>query len=273
MLQENRVIHRKPLDWFKPSSNIRKEFDLEGLKLLASTLKMKQLVPLICRSDGTILDGNRRHGAAALDGKPDHLDVILTDEILTPGNIIEMQLVTLQREGISALDQFNAYMGWKKHNPDTPWKRLAELTGADPATISTVISLGKCIPQIRESAAEGLITVSDWAAMSRGTPEEQLSMLTAKLNGEVKNRDQLRKKRAIKLDVSEEKKVKRLKCIVPGTGLTISFSGGEVTLSAALEAAKIFISEVQDALKRKVNSCRVFEQMCAERGQVEQEQP
>src|SRR5262245_46456573 len=82
-----------PLAFYKEDPNQpRKSYDLEELRLLRDSLVKKQLVPLICKPDGTIIDGHRRYRAAMLDGKPTHLDAIIVEGNVTEAQIREMQL-------------------------------------------------------------------------------------------------------------------------------------------------------------------------------------
>src|SRR5260370_34120499 len=103
----------KPLLWFKPDPNQpRKSFDKDELMALGESLKKKQLVPVLARPDGTIIDGHRRlFGGEHVGVK--QLEVIITDEPLTPAQIKESQLVTaLHRADLKAYEQFLACRDW-----------------------------------------------------------------------------------------------------------------------------------------------------------------
>ena len=64
------TLTSKPLDFFKPDpGNPRKSFLPDEMRVLHDSLVKKQLVPLLAKPDGTILDGWRRWCAASLDGK------------------------------------------------------------------------------------------------------------------------------------------------------------------------------------------------------------
>jgi ParB/RepB/Spo0J family partition protein len=62
------VVVTKPVGFFHPDpTNPRKDFPEEELRSLGESLK-KQLVPLIARKSGLIVDGERRWRAAKLVG-------------------------------------------------------------------------------------------------------------------------------------------------------------------------------------------------------------
>ena len=64
------TLTTKPLDFFKPDpGNPRRSSSRDELRELRDSLIKKQLVPLLARPDGTIIDGWRRWSAAKLDGK------------------------------------------------------------------------------------------------------------------------------------------------------------------------------------------------------------
>src|ERR1700730_13185485 len=108
------ALTSKPLDFFKPDpGNPRKSSAIEELRELHDSLCKKQLVPLLAKPDGTIIDGWRRWCAAKLDGKPERLDVIITDEPLTPAEIKEIQLVTaLHRAALKPIEKFHGCQDW-----------------------------------------------------------------------------------------------------------------------------------------------------------------
>src|SRR5271157_5821384 len=102
------TLTNKLLDFFQPEpGNPRKSSSIEELRELRDSLVKKQLVPLLAKADGTIIDGWRRWCAAKLDGKPERLDVIITDEPLTPAQIREIQLVSaLHRANLTPYEQY-----------------------------------------------------------------------------------------------------------------------------------------------------------------------
>jgi hypothetical protein len=60
----------KPTDFFRPDPDqVRKDFPKDELRALGASLVKRQLVPLIARKSGMIVDGERRWRGARLVGK------------------------------------------------------------------------------------------------------------------------------------------------------------------------------------------------------------
>ena len=48
-------LESKPLNWFKTAPQARRHFDEAELRLLGESLKVRQLQPVLARSDGTLI--------------------------------------------------------------------------------------------------------------------------------------------------------------------------------------------------------------------------
>ena len=189
------TLTKKPLGFFKPApGNPRQPLPVDELEELAASLIQKQHVPLLAKTDGTILDGYRRWSAAMLDGKPEQLDCIITDEPLTAGQVKEIQLVTaLHRADLKPYEQYLACRDWLELNPGATAKDLAAKINRDPSMLVRILSLGGCIPAVQEAAAEGKLGPSVWYEIKKlPGEEEQQAMLAATLAGE--SRDQLERR-------------------------------------------------------------------------------
>ena len=82
--------------------------DEAELRLLGESLKVKQLQPVLARSDGTLIAGERRVRAASLVGLPE-LMVIISDEPLTDTQIKVFQLTeNLHRADLRDSEKFRA---------------------------------------------------------------------------------------------------------------------------------------------------------------------
>ena len=62
------VTCKKPVSWFKRKPQIRKRFNEAEDRRLGESLKDRQLEPLVCLPDGTIICGERRLRGAELVG-------------------------------------------------------------------------------------------------------------------------------------------------------------------------------------------------------------
>jgi ParB/RepB/Spo0J family partition protein len=231
------TLASKPLDFFKPDpGNPRKSFDLEELRELRDSLCKKQWVPLLAKPDGTIVDGWRRWCAAKLDGKPERLDVIVTDEALTPAQIKEIQLVTaLHRADLKPYEQFLGCRDWLALNDGATAKELATRIDRDPSTLVRILSLSKCIQPVQQAAADGKLGPSEWYAISKVAEAEQHALLAAKLAGA--SRDQI-EQRGRKLRSSEVPgiRVNRLKVPLGSQGRSVTIAGRNLSLDDAIEA-------------------------------------
>jgi ParB/RepB/Spo0J family partition protein len=231
-----KTLTRKPLGFFKPDpGNPRKSCDPESLRELHGSLCKKQLVPLIAKPDGSIIDGWRRWSAAMLDGKPDHLDVIITDEMLTPAEIKEIQLVTaLHRADLTPYEQFLGFRDWLELNTAATAKDLAAKIDRDPSTLVRTLSLSKCIQPVQQAAADGKLGPSDWYAISKVPEVEQEAMLAAKLSGA--SRDQLEKHgRKLRNGEAHVHKVNRLRIPLGPQGRSVTIAGSNLSLEDAIE--------------------------------------
>jgi ParB/RepB/Spo0J family partition protein len=229
------TLTSKPLTFFRPDPNQpRKSFDNGELTALGESLKKKQLVPVLARPDGLILDGHRRFLAAKLVGL-EQLDVILSDEALTPAQIKEIQLVSaLHRADLTPYEQFQGCKDWGMLNPGATAKDLAVKLDRDPSTLVRIFSLSKCIPAVQQAAAEGRLGLSEWYAISKCGEAEQNAMLAAKLAGA--SRDELEQQgRKLRKGESSGIKVNRLKIPLGAQGRSVTIAGSNLSLDDAIE--------------------------------------
>jgi ParB family transcriptional regulator, chromosome partitioning protein len=231
------TLTSKLLDFFKPDpGNPRKAFGSDELRELHDSLCKKQLVPLLAKPDGTLIDGERRLRAAKLDGRPDRLDVIITDEPLTPAQIKEIQLVTaLHRADLKPYEQYLGCKDWLALNPNATVKELAARIERDPSMLTRILSLHKCIPPVVAAAAEGKLGPSEWYAIAKVPEAEQAALLAAKLSGTA-NRDQLEQRgRKARSGDAESIKVNRLKIPLGRQGRSVTIAGKSLSLADAIE--------------------------------------
>jgi ParB/RepB/Spo0J family partition protein len=240
------TIVSKPLSFFKEDpSQPRKSFDLEELRLLAASLVKKQLVPIIARPDGTMIDGHRRLRAGMLEGRPTHLDTILVEGNVTEAQIREIQLVTaLHREDLKPFEVYSGCKNWLALHPGATARELAAAISKSEGYVSKVLSLDRCCQAVKDaSAAPGSkIGISDWPSLAPLPEAEQLVLLAARLNGA--SRDELRHKsqQARNGDTPRET-TSRIKVEV-ASGVTVTFTSKtpfdlDQAIKAAADAAKL----------------------------------
>jgi ParB/RepB/Spo0J family partition protein len=231
------TLTNRLLDFFKPDpGNPRKSLDTEELRELRDSLVKKQLVPILAKADGTIIDGWRRWSAAKLDGKPERLDVILTDEPLTPAQIREIQLVNaLHRADLTHHEKYLGYKNWLELNPGATVAALAARIDRHPSMLTRVLSLERCIAPVQAAASEGKLGPSEWYAIGKLPEGEQAQMLAAKLAGA--SRDQL-EQRGRKLRNGGEAngiRVSKLRIPLGAQGRSVTIAGSNLSLDDAIE--------------------------------------
>jgi ParB/RepB/Spo0J family partition protein len=230
------TLTSKPLDFFKPDpGNPRKSLATEELRALRDSLMKKQLIPLLAKPDGTLIDGWRRWSAAKLDGKPERLDVIITDEMLTETQVREFQLVNvLHRADLEPYEEFRGCRDWLKLNPGATAKDLAARIDRDPSMLVRILSLAKCIQPVQQAAADGKLGPSEWYAIAKAPTEaEQAAMLAAKLAGA--SRDQLEQRNRKRNGDNNGVKVNRLKIPLGTQGRSVTIAGNNLSLDDAIE--------------------------------------
>jgi ParB family transcriptional regulator, chromosome partitioning protein len=229
------TLTTKPLEFFKiEPGNPRRFSSLDELRELHDSLNKKQLVPLLARPDGTIIDGFRRWSAAKLDGKPEKLDVIITDEPLTPAQIKEIQLVTsLHRADLKPYEQFVGCRDWLALNAGATVAELAAKISRDPSMLTRIMSLAKCVPAVQAAAAENKLGPSEWYAIAKVPEAEQEAMLAAKLAGA--SRDEI-EQRGRKLRNGETSGIKVSKLQIPlARHRSVMIAGNNLSLDDAID--------------------------------------
>ena len=251
----------KPIAFFKPDpSQPRKHFPQPEEALLGASLLKKQLVPLLARADGTIIDGERRWRAAKVAGLTT-LDVIITEEKLSQSQIKEMQLVTaMQREELTGHEKWLGCAELMCMNPGWQMKDLAEHLHLDPSMVTRLLSPSKCVPAWQEALAAGKAGISDCYAASKLPEAEQAGLLALKLSGASRDSiDQAGRKSRTRTVAAV--RVSRIRCPVPGKGATVVVSGAAITLGDMIEAMTDLLKLAKRESEKGIDA-RTFEKVC-----------
>jgi ParB family chromosome partitioning protein len=183
------VPYKKPLCWFKRKSQIRKRFNEAEDRQLGESLKIRQLEPLVCLPDGTIICGERRLHGAELVGMTE-LEVKIIDDPVTEAECRRLQFTeNMQRQDLTGYEQWQGCLDLLRLNPGWTQKDLAQQLHIDPSMVIRLLSPSKCIESVQAAFAEGKIGISDCYAISRLDEAEQAAALVMKLSGA--SRDQL----------------------------------------------------------------------------------
>ena len=245
----------KPLDFFHTDpTQPRKQFDEQELLLLGESLKKKQLVLLIARKSGMIVDGERRWRAAKLVGLK-ALDVILVEDDVTEAQVKEIQLVTaLHRADLKPYEVYCGLKEWLRHHPGATSRELAAAIDRREDYVSKVLSLDRCIQPVKDAAAEGKLGLSDWYAISRVSDDEQAVLLAAKLNGASRDDLESRRRKAGKGD-KPAVRAARLRCpMSSGVCVTLAGEGDGLTLDDVIETLAELLKEARKANDQGLDS-------------------
>lgn len=233
---------RKPASHAKRGPNVRTDYGDEAkTRALARSRAKCQVNPLVVRKDWTIIDGNRTHLGLELEGMLDvELDFIVTDQDLTPDQIKAMQVNSaFHRSDLPDFDKAVAMKDILAARPGMTKKQLAEeVLDADASQATRYLSVFECIPEAQEAAKSGKLSVSDWYAIAKLAPDDQIGLLSLKLSGQIKNRAELeaqgRKTRTAGTPATRASKL--VICLVSGVKVTIT--GGDLSLDEAIDAVK-----------------------------------
>jgi ParB/RepB/Spo0J family partition protein len=236
----------KPVAFLKPDpTQPRKHFSQAEEVLLGASLKRKQLVPLLARADGTIIDGERRWRAAKAAGL-ESLDVIITDEKISDSEIKEMQLITaMQREDLTGYEKWVGCSELLLINLSWNQKDLAEHLHQSESMIVRLLSPSKTTAAWQTALKDGKVGISDCYAASKLDQKEQAGLLELKLSGA--SRDQIEAAgRKTRNGGKETVRVQKVKCPLP-SGVCITVSGEAISLDEAIEALGDGMKEMKRA--------------------------
>jgi ParB family transcriptional regulator, chromosome partitioning protein len=240
----DRQLVSKPLTFFRTENQVREVKDDQELLALGQSLLVRQLQPVIARTNGTLVAGHRRLRAAILVGKPT-LDVIITDENLSDSQIRLIQLAeNVHRAGLTANELCDALEEMLRLNPEWNAKTLAQNVHLDPSSITRYLSRSKCVAAVREAFAAGKIGVGDMYAISKLDESSQPELLALKLSGA--SRDVIEQAgRKSRKGNKPSVKVTRTRLPLP-SGVCIVVSGQALSLDGLIES----LGQAQTAAKR-----------------------
>jgi ParB/RepB/Spo0J family partition protein len=205
-------IVSKPLGWFKPDPNQpRKSFPEAELRELGeSMLAIGQQTPGQAQADGIIIDMERRVRAAQLVGIT-HLDVIITDRLLTRQEVLLIQVSSAHhRKPLMPPEMMDALA---RLSETMQQKDICQRLRIDAGMCSGYLTLHRQgIPALIEAFRGGLAATTAMR-ISRLSPEEQHAELDKARNGAT--RDEVRAKKS-KPRKSSGKRMSRAAIPLPG---------------------------------------------------------
>jgi hypothetical protein len=249
--------------------------DPEEQRRLGQSYLKRPIHPIICRTDQTVLDGSRRvlGMRLVLGDKSDHpVDCLVTDEALSPEEIIEINLITaMHRRDLTGWEKFQGCLKLKERHPEWSNKDLAACLNVDPSMITVLLSPERCLPAIKDALRSGAIRISDCVAMARVDEKTQHELLTARLTGSMTSRDQMHQlaRKARKGNNQPTNRVNRIKCPLPGPGgRSVVVSGENLTLSDVIDTLQSVIKLARKADEEGIGA-QVFERVCKDKAAKE----
>ena len=255
----------KPLSWFKTNPQVRKHFDEDDLRRLGESLKAKQLQPVLCQPDGTIIAGERRFRAASLLGLAS-LEVKIADEQLSDGEIRIWQLVeNLQRSDLSGYEKWLGCTELMSMHQNWQQKDLADHLHLSESMIVKLLSPSKCSAQWQDALKAGTVCVADCYSASRVPRSDQDELLAMKLSGA--NRDALeahgRNRRNGNATIVRTSKIR---CQL-ASGVSVVVSGQEISLDEMIEALAEAAKEAKKARDQGLDA-KTFQAVMRDRSRV-----
>jgi hypothetical protein len=242
--------------------------DQEELRRLGASYLKRPIHPIICRTDKTVLDGNRRVLGMRLElgEESDHpVDCVLTDEELRPEDILEIGLVTAMHR--QALSDPEIYLGSKKlraAHPEWQKKDLAAALDLHASMATMILAVDNLIPAAREQFLSGAFGFSIAYQISKVSEREQHELLAARSSGA--SRDEMRRQARRTCNSNgngQAVRVGKIKCPLP-SGMTVQISGDGIDLDQAIEAAQDWVKEAKRASDQGLDA-KTFERVCRDK--------
>jgi ParB/RepB/Spo0J family partition protein len=246
-------ITSKPLSWFKVKSNSRKNFDEASLRALGKDLRVRQISPLVCLPDGTIVSGERRYRAAILEGLTELNVIIITDPI-TEAEFNRLQLVeNLQRQDLSNAEKCAGCVKFARSNQGMNYKQIAEELHVDASMVTRWMAWERVIEPVQQALAANAITLQAMYAISQCAQAEQAAALASALaapNAAAATRAVRRKTNG-----SSTVRTARVKCQMPsGVLVTLAGEGDGLTLDDVEETLVALLKEVRKGKEQGLDS-------------------
>ena len=251
-----RQVVKKPLSWFKPDPNQpRRHFDEPDLRQLGESLKSRQHTPITARYSGLIIDGERRYRAALLLGLAT-LDVIITDEVLSEGEILLIQLTAnVARADLTDAELYASCQRVTALHPQWSNQDVAQRIGMSPSMVTRIVKMADLCPEAMDAFLAGKFRIrAGYSIAQMPTREEQLSLLEMVLAGmpvEQAASISRAKRKPPAATAGDAARLTRVTVPVQGAkGVTLSLSGDGLDMAKVVEALAETLKEARKAADR-----------------------
>ncbi len=213
--------------------------DEEELKALARSWLESPIHPILITPSRKVADGTRRVTGLLLIGQTE-ADLEELDHEPDETELKGIALISaIHRADLLGWDRYQCMLTLLALNPKWDQKDLAEFSKLSPATITNVLSPGKCSQAWQDALKEGKVTIKDCYKASRLSPDEQEEALRLRLGRTAKTTTRKRHKAVMK----------RINCPVAG-GVTVTVAGKGLELPEAIQAMKASLDAMTRAMEK-----------------------
>jgi len=240
-----------PLDQLILHAQVRTAsgMDDDSLNGLAESIKEYGVQqPLLVRreADGlVVLDGERRARASKLAGLKS-VPAIVDDTTLTPAEVTERQLLLdAQRVGLSVTERAEAI---ECLITDTGWsvEQTAKKLGISAACVTRTLAVLKLPDDILQHVEAGRISADAAYQLSRVSDSGEQARLAEQVTEGLLTRDALTRKLKRVRRTQEARRGTRVTAAI-GSGQTITFVGGDLTLDTVTDWLEQLLSRAKKA--------------------------
>lgn len=249
----------------------------EDARALWRSYEMEPIHPFVIQLPNSILDGNRRHWGAELEGRLDcEVDCLVFEGDPTPQNILKAQFCSaVHRADLSLADKCLAVIGLRDASPGKSLKDLSAELAIDPTMTTKLIAFERCIERVKEEIRAGRLGLRDMVCLGGVAPENQhrlLEMRLARASVEAIEREA----KAIRVEAAtsaappasapEPKAAsdKKSRARYPSSsGVIVSLSGVDLNYESSIEALKEAIGSF-DRERRKGTQLTTAQKVWAE---------
>ena len=242
----------KQIAFFTILAQIRQQATDEEDRQLTESIRLHGVLqPVGARSTGSLVWGHRRLRCAIAAGLKEVPCVIL-DKDMTEGQYLTLQMLeNVQRADLNPYDMWQGCVRLQEAN-NWQLKDVARALSLDPATVTRLMSVSKCIPAWQDALRSGKVGIGDCYSASRLSEAEQPGLLALKLSGAT--RDELaqvaKKTRTVAKGPTE--KLARVVCPL-STGRKITVTGADMDLDALIEALAAVLESARKGNKDQLD--------------------
>jgi ParB-like chromosome segregation protein Spo0J len=225
----------------------------EELITLARSYLARPVHPIVLRlHDMAVLDGNRRLLGLESIGET-HVDAYLTEEELSDIDLVHIGLITaVHRKGMSDFEQYQGVSVIESAHKDWNRTQLADFLNIPLPSLTTLLSLSGCIPEVKQLAAEGRFSRKEWYAISQLRPDEQPALVQIKLSGKGGHELAAAAKKMRKPS-SPLVTASRFRIPLPDERI-VTITGGEQSLDEVAETLAQALKAVKAAISKNFNA-------------------